>query len=99
MNLRQSNIYLPKIIFKKVFYCQIGKLGVATSYKKSEGDLKTPIGKWELGKIFIRKDKIRYLKVVKILEVKFFILKKLFWCDKGSDSNYNKLFINKKITI
>ena len=51
MNLRQSNIYLPKIIFKKkVFYCQIGKLGVATSYKKSEGDLKTPIGKWELGK-------------------------------------------------
>ena len=98
MNLRQSNIYLPKIIFKKkVFYCQIGKLGVATSYKKSEGDLKTPIGKWELGKIFIRKDKIRYLKVSKNIRSKIFYIKKnFFWCDKGSDSNYNKLFINKK---
>ena len=55
------------------------------------------MGTWQ--NFFIRKDKIRYLKVSKILEVKFFILKNFFWCDKGSDSNYNKLFINKKITI
>ena len=39
MNLRQSNIYIPKVIFKKkVFYCQIGKFGVTETYNKSEGD-------------------------------------------------------------
>lgn len=98
MNLRQSNIYLPKIIFKKkVFYCQIGKFGVTETYNKSEGDFKTPVGKWELGKIFIRKDKIKHLKVSKNIKSKIVYIKKnLFWCDNNNDANYNKFFINKK---
>ena len=98
MNLRQSNIYIPKVIFKKkVFYCQIGKFGVTETYNKSEGDLKTPIGKWELGRIFIRKDKIKYLKVSRNIKGKIFYIKKnFFWCDDNNNANYNKIFINKK---
>ena len=41
--------------------------------------MKTPIGKWELGKIFIRKDKIRYLKVSKNIRSKIFYIKKTFF--------------------
>ena len=35
MNLRQTNIYGPKLIFQnKVIFCQIGKNGTALSFKK-----------------------------------------------------------------
>ena len=71
MNLRQTNIYRPKLIFqKKVLSCQIGKRGTALSFKKKEGDLKTPLGKWELGKIFIRRDKVKYIKLNKNIKKK-----------------------------
>ena len=98
MNLRQTNIYGPKLIFQnKVIFCQIGKNGTTLSFKKKEGDLKTPIGKWELGKIFIRRDKVKYLKLNKNIRKKIiYISKNYFWCDDSYNKNYNKLLINKK---
>ena len=98
MNLRQTNIYRPKLIFqKKVLSCQIGKRGTALSFKKKEGDLKTPLGKWELGKIFIRRDKVKYIKLNKNIKKKInYINKSFFWCDDRYNKNYNKLLINIK---
>ena len=98
MNLKQSNIYKSKLIFKKkVFYCQIGSKGTVLSYKKIEGDFKTPSGKWELGKIFIRKDKLKYFKVSRSIDKKNnFIHKNYFWCDDSTNISYNKLFIDRK---
>ena len=98
MKLRQTNIYRPKLIFhRKVLSCQIGKRGTALSFKKKEGDLKTPLGKWELGKIFIRRDKVKYIRLNKNIKKKInYINKSYFWCDDRYNKNYNKLFINKK---
>ena len=71
---------------------------VQLSLLKKEGDLKTPIGKWELGKIFIRRDKVKYLKLNKNIRKKIiYISKNYFWCDDSYNKNYNKLLINKKI--
>ena len=97
MNLKQSNIYKPKLIFKKkVFYCQIGSKGTALSYKKIEGDFKTPSGRWELGKIFIRKDKFKHFKVSRSIANKIcYIHKNYFWCHDATNIFYNKLFINR----
>ena len=65
---------------------------------KKEGDLKTPIGKWKLGKIFIRRDKVKYLKLNKNIKKIIYISKNYFWCDDRYNKNYNKLLINKIIS-
>ena len=91
-----------KIIFyKKLFNCQVGQNGLASEFKKREGDLKTPKGKFNLGPIYIRKDKIPYLKFHKSIRKKVFIIsKKCSWCDDILSSNYNKFqrIDNKKLT-
>ena len=38
----------------KVFQCQIGKGGIEKAVKKTEGDKKTPIGKWYLKTILLQ---------------------------------------------
>ena len=49
---------------KKVYKCAIGKGGF--SKNKKEGDKKTPVGIFTLGKVFYRKDKIKNLQTKKV---------------------------------
>ena len=56
--MRTKNIRLigkdrTRLIFKnKALKCQIGENGKVPFYKKKEGDLSTPRGLWNLGKVF-----------------------------------------------
>ena len=53
-----NTIYKSKLIFKKkIFFCQLGKNGKVPNYKKKEGDKCTPIGKFIINSIFLRRDK------------------------------------------
>ena len=76
--------------YKKFFFkCVIGKKGL-TSIKK-EGDKKTPKGKFALGKLYYRKDRI------KNIETKgpcIPINKTMGWCD---DVSNKKIIISKNI--
>ena len=64
--IKLININRPKILFKnKIYNCQLGLKGKLPIYKKKEGDFATPIGKWKLGKIFVRTDKLPFLKTKK----------------------------------
>ena len=76
-----------------IFKCCIGKNGL--SYKKIEGDKKTPRGLFSLGPVFFRKDRINSINTkMKKIEIK----KSMGWCDDPSNNNYNKLIkINNKI--
>tara|TARA_B100000475_G_scaffold161681_1_gene122620 strand:- start:92 stop:583 length:492 start_codon:yes stop_codon:yes gene_type:complete len=73
--------------------CSIGKKG--TSKKKIEGDLHTPSGKFKLGNLYWRPDR------VKKPETKLFckkIKKNMGWCNDNSSSYYNKeIKINRKV--
>ena len=69
------------------FKCCIGKNGL--SKNKIEGDYKTPIGLFNLGHLYFRKDKTNKLnsKLKKIL-----IKKNMGWCnDVTNKKKYNKL--------
>lgn len=74
---------------KKVYKCAIGKGGF--SKNKKEGDKKTPVGIFSLGKVFYRKDKIKNLQTKK---VKVQIRKGMVWCDDPNSKNYNKLTLS-----
>tara|TARA_B100001175_G_C19161884_1_gene473288 strand:- start:112 stop:606 length:495 start_codon:yes stop_codon:yes gene_type:complete len=76
------------------FNCSIGKKGLIK--KKIEGDKKTPIGKFEIGHLYYRKDRIKKPKT--ILNC-ISITKNMGWCDDlKNKKNYNKLIkISKKI--
>ena len=76
------------------FRCCIGKKG-ATKNKK-EGDKKTPIGTFEIGDLYFRKDRIK--KPSTLLNC-FEIKKDMGWCDDiRFPKKYNKLFrIEKEI--
>ena len=69
------------------FKCCIGKHGL--SEKKLEGDKKTPIGLFSLGKLYYRKDRnSKPLTKLKCVPIQ----KKMGWCyDKNSKKFYNKL--------
>ena len=74
-----------------VFKCCIGKKGFTKN--KVEGDLKTPVGNFNLGNLYFRSDRkkkpLTNLKLIKISN-------KMGWCnDIKSEKNYNKL-INTK---
>ena len=73
--------------------CCIGKKGI--SKNKVEGDLRTPSGKFNLGNLYWRSDRI------KKPETKLFckkIKKNMGWCNDSNSSYYNKeIQINKKI--
>jgi len=73
--------------------CCIGKKGI--SKNKVEGDLQTPSGKFKLGNLYWRPDK------VKKPETKLFckkIKKNMGWCNDSNSAYYNKeIKINNKI--
>ncbi len=73
--------------------CCIGKKGI--SKNKVEGDLQTPSGKFKLGNLYWRSDR------VKKPETKLFckkIKKNMGWCNDSSSVYYNKeIQINNKI--
>ena len=76
------------------FNCSIGKKGLAK--RKIEGDKKSPIGKFGIGHLYYRKDRIN--KPVTSLNC-IPIRKNMGWCDDlKNKKNYNKFIkINKKI--
>ena len=81
--------------FKNFFFkCAIGKNGL--TFKKKEGDKKTPKGTFNLGKLYYRKDRLKKPKT-KISCIP--ILKRMGWCDDvNNQKDYNKLInINKKV--
>ncbi len=69
------------------FRCSIGKNG--TTLKKKEGDNKTPKGKFSLGNLYYRSDRIlKPLSKIKKIKIK----KQMSWCDDITCSKwYNKL--------
>ena len=77
-----------------LFKCSIGKKGLTK--KKIEGDKKTPIGKFSLGNLYYRSDRI--LKPITRLKC-IKIRKEMGWCDDiQSEKKYNKLVnINEKV--
>ena len=66
--------------------CAIGKRGIG--YKKKEGDLITPKGRYKIKYILYRKDRVKKIssKIKKIA-----IQKNMGWCDDPKSKNYNKL--------
>ena len=67
------------------FKCCIGKKG--TSFKKKEGDKKTPKGTYKLGPIYYRKDRIFKFKT-KLKKIK--IKKNMGWSNDVNSKTYNK---------
>ena len=81
------------IIIKKNFLlykdyklkCSVGKSGIAHS--KKEGDMTTPKGIFELGLLYYRKDRIKFLKS----KIKKKVIKKnMGWCNDSRSNKYNK---------
>ena len=71
--------------------CSVGKNGF--SKKKIEGDLKTPKGKFNLGNIYYRADRVQKpLSKVRSIPIK----KNMGWCDDPSSEFYNKQIKIKK---
>ena len=66
--------------------CALGKRGIG--YKKKEGDLITPVGKYKIKYILYRKDRIKkiYSKIRTIV-----IKKNMAWCNDPESKDYNKL--------
>jgi len=82
------NIIIKKhfLIYKDFkFKCSIGKNGIKRF--KKEGDFVTPKGTFNLGLIYYRKDRIKYLNC----KIKKKIIKKnMGWCDDILSKKYNK---------
>ena len=80
------------IIDEFKFKCSIGKKGL--KLKKIEGDDCTPIGVFNIGKVYYRPDRVKKLDT--ILKTKK-ITKNMGWCDDPNNKNYNKeILLNKK---
>ena len=92
MIIKLNSIYKSKIIFKKkVFFCQVGKGGVAPKYLKKEGDKKTPSGRYKINKIFIKKRTILKNKIKTFSNKKtFYFDNNYIWCDDITSNFYNK---------
>jgi len=74
-----------------LFDCCVGKGGI--SYKKIEGDKKTPKGLYDIGDLYFRKDKVKnFFTKLKCKEIK----KNMGWCDDVLNKKYNKLIKTKK---
>ncbi len=74
-----------------LFDCCVGKSGI--SYKKIEGDKKTPKGLYDIGDLYFRKDKVKnFFTKLKCKEIK----KNMGWCDDVLNKKYNKLIKTKK---
>ena len=83
------NIKIKKdgyLIFKKIkVNCVFGKNGLKIN--KKEGDKATPKGKFTLGKLYYRADRIKKLKTSLIKKK---IKKNMGWCHNANNSKYNK---------
>ena len=66
--------------------CAVGKRGIG--FKRREGDLKTPIGRYKINYILYRKDR---LKKIQTRIKKFEIKKNMGWCNDPLSKNYNRL--------
>jgi len=73
------------IVDNFIFKCVIGKRG--STNKKVEGDLKTPKGKFEIGDLYYRGDRLK-IPFTKLKKIK--IKKNMFWCNDVSSKYYNK---------
>jgi len=76
------------------FRCSVGKNGLTS--KKKEGDQKTPKGKFKIGDLYYRKDRIKKPETsLKCISID----KNMGWCNDVNFPNiYNKLFtISKNI--
>ena len=76
-----------------IFRCCVGKKGFSSN--KREGDKKTPKGKYPIGNLYYREDRIKKprtnLKCIKITD-------KMGWCDDIKSKDYNRLInTNKKV--
>jgi len=82
------NIIIKKnlLIYKDYkLKCSIGKSGL-NNYKK-EGDFSTPKGRFKLGALYYRKDRIKNFKCkIKKKTIK----KNMGWCDDIKSKKYNK---------
>ena len=73
------------IVGEFAFKCSIGKNG--TIIKKIESDLKTPLGKYTIGKLYYRADRVDKPQT----NLKTIIIKKTMgWCDDPKNKLYNK---------
>ena len=80
------------IIDEFKFKCSIGKKGLRS--KKREGDNCTPIGVFNIGKVYYRPDRVKKLDTILITKT---ITKNMGWCDDPYNKNYNKeILLNKK---
>ncbi len=83
------HIYINKknLIYKNYkAKCAIGKRGIG--YKRKEGDLITPKGKYKIKFILYRKDRVKNIKSrIKKIEIK----KNMGWCDDPRSKDYNKI--------
>ena len=84
MNIKLVNKFL--YLGKYKLRCAIGKRGI--TYKKKEGDQKTPKGTFSFKSIFYRKDRMRNLKTTIKKKI---ITKNMGWCDDSNSKYYNKL--------
>ena len=78
------------------FKCCVGKNGLTKN--KIEGDKKTPIGVYNLGSLFYRKDRNG---IINTKLKKKIITKSMGWCDDIKNSKYNKLIriLKKKLNM
>lgn len=69
------------------FKCSIGKGGMVNASDKREGDGASPIGRWEMKRVFFRNDRVSApetsLPIVPISETDG-------WCDDPADPLYNR---------
>ena len=65
--------------------CAIGKKGIG--YKKKEGDLITPKGRFKIKLILYRKDRVKFKTKLR----KVAIQKNMVWCDDPRSHKYNQL--------
>tara|TARA_B100000886_G_scaffold113758_1_gene76528 strand:+ start:173 stop:676 length:504 start_codon:yes stop_codon:yes gene_type:complete len=75
------------VIFKNYkAKCAIGKRGIG--YKKKEGDLITPKGRYTIKYILYRKDRVKKIQS----KIKRIVIKRnMGWCDDPRSKQYNKL--------
>ena len=73
------------IVDEFVFKCSVGRGGITKN--KYEGDLKTPSGRFKIGHIYYRKDRIPNL-LTKLKKIK--INRNFGWCNDVNSKSYNR---------
>ena len=90
IKIKKNSILLIK---NYKFKCAIGKNGFKKD--KKEGDMSTPIGIYQIGKLYYRPDKIKKIKTeLKKKKIK----KNMGWCNDPKSTKYNKeIRVSKKL--